>query len=275
MVDPYTDLRKTSIEFRRVASRLLRTTFNDEHLNLTRLMVFIRETPILRDYIEHCLKKAGRDYGISSLVRDRRWGENLPIPSDKEGEIAFTYQLLAYLWQTGRPEAYQNCALGYASGNHIPDHVAEFNRVVVAPFVTHLADHINEVMIDMGCSDAAAKVSVRGNVGQVNLASGGSAIVASSSYSQQAPDDGLPQMIGEFLAALKTTSIPPEKAEDRETLTEILEAIRDSIGTAPPKKGLIKVAIEKITGLVGHVAKDAVAQGLALALLERFKELIL
>ncbi|NPV54882.1 MAG: hypothetical protein HPY71_15430 [Firmicutes bacterium] len=237
------------MEFRGLASRLLRTDFREGIDNLHRLLDFIARTPILRGFVEKCQRENPCVFDIETIISFRKYGDLYQVPTNREGEVAFVYALLSRGAEKFG-DYYQLCA-GYGFGTGIQEHVDSFNRMVVMPFVNHLLLQIEEESIILGCVDNLSRIHVGGNVGQVNVAEGYGSIIATNRYAETGAQH-LTELAEKFLGIVSQSDV---SRDNQEELRDLLESIVEQLKSCqqPPKKGILKVAIDKIREVVSLV----------------------
>jgi hypothetical protein len=234
-------LRKLSLEFRTIASRLLRTDFREGMDNLNRFIAFIDSDPLIYDYIQQNQTKT---FDIEFIIAGLGYHDIYPIPSSKQDEIAFTYQLLNYGLEQMN-DYFQLCQR-YGFGTKIQDHVDSFNKSVVAPFVQHINSYIEGLMIDVGIEEHKS-ISIQvtgGTIGQMNFADDNSSIVATS-YLNQSEISNFNHNIEIFMSALDK-----EEFQSKEEIKDIVTASQEEVNSGKPKKGLLLSYLESLRNFV-------------------------
>ena len=155
------DLKMLSVRFRTVASRLLKTSYDEGMSNLKRFITFIESDLIIYDFIQ---KQQFKIFDIESIFAGYHYQYigGYPIPNESEkDEIAFTYQLLKYGLKN-----YHNDYHGYAwlakayQTKSSQEGIDLFNKNVVQPFVHYIENHLTQLQVDMG-EDEQAKIHIQ------------------------------------------------------------------------------------------------------------------
>jgi hypothetical protein len=152
------EIKKVSLKFRGIASRLLKTRYENGMDNLIRLLSFIDSNAIIYEFIQKQLKEANQDFSDSDLDRCN-------IPSNNEAnEIKFVYLLLkrgSVLEDSeDRKYAYfNNFSSCYSASSKVQDCVDKFNEIVVHPFIEYILIYLTELQIDLGESGLYSKVN--------------------------------------------------------------------------------------------------------------------
>lgn len=154
------DLKKLSLKFRIIASRLLKTRFEEGMSNLKRFMNFIEKNLIIYDFIQ---KQQSTIFDIESIFGGYQHNiGGYPLPTEsEEDEIAFTYQLLKYGLKNYHDDYHGYVWLAkYYQSKSLQERVDLFNQNVVQPFVYYIEHHLTQLQIDMG-EDEQAKIHIQ------------------------------------------------------------------------------------------------------------------
>lgn len=234
------ELQKISLQFRTLSSRLLRTDSLSAIDNLKRLINYIDTVPLINKFIKdnHVC-----DFDIPKVLHDKQstYGNRFEIPIEKSKEISFTYQLLSYA--ANNHANYFALSWGYADRS-FNNNADRFNEIVVNPFINHIISYFEEIMIDSGMHENSNKVfHFHGpNNGQMNFSYDSSNMNAAMTVNSAAED--ISKLVNNILEAIKTEKIP---LEEKEELTESIEAINEEISSVKPKKKLLGTIIKGLT----------------------------
>lgn len=156
-------LRKVSNEFRGAASRLLNGGFQDSDANLQRFIAYIEKNSIIYGFLEQEMGKVDvSSYPPVQKVDDSRWN----VPTDPSAEVVYVYSLLRGSVRGESGYDYLNLSMYYhPNSSKFQDHVDVFNRSVVLPFINHIEQYLQGLMIDAGIHDRDST--------SVNVSSGG------------------------------------------------------------------------------------------------------
>lgn len=233
------EYKKVSLNFRKIASRFLRTNFQEADDNLDRFLLFIEETPVINKFIE---ENNTKKYEIEKLIDARYYNQKFKLPVRTSDEIAFIYQLLKGISESER--TYLDVAMGYKDGNKFQDAVTKFNQQVAKPLIDHIVSYLGEMAIDMGLDKkSGTQYNINDFRGQFNHAEGQSSITANQMYSESKVED-LKDLSEKFVGELlKDKDISPTQKEDT---IEFIEAAIQEVEAEKPKKALIKMAVEKV-----------------------------
>ncbi|MCC6278731.1 MAG: hypothetical protein IT289_12515 [Oligoflexia bacterium] len=256
------ELKKLSLDFRQFSSRLMSSQVGDAKKNCFRFINYIEQTPLLMDYIRNCRPII---INFDEVLKARSQYDQFDIPEDIEGEISYVYSLLKWFLQSKYD--YYQIAYTYGSGNKVQYHIEAFNRGVVLPFIQHLENRIQTLIIKRSEDNVPNQgIKVDGNVGQINYATNSSHISAnniSNSTVEQIVHEG-----AKILTMLNSEN-NIDQASKEET-KELVETILNEIKAKEPKKTLLRMAkdrLEQITKLAGFTlaAKECIEKICALA----------
>lgn len=233
------EYKKLSVNFRRVASRFIRSHFREANDNLARFLNFIEESPVINEFIQ---ENNIEQFGIEDIIRRRGYNDKFKLPVRESDEIAFIYQLLKYIQVNDLD--YSNIAMGYNDGRKIQEAVDKFNNQVAKPLIDHIVSYLGEMAIDMGLDrKSGTQFNIRDFRGQINHAEGHAQISANQTYNETKVEE-LKDIARKFAQALiEDSSILPQ---DKEDTLELVEAAVQEVESDKPKKVILKTAIEQV-----------------------------
>lgn len=227
--------QKISLKFRQIASRLLKTNWEDGMENLKRFLNAIESEPIIIDFINNNnLTK----FNIKKDLDEKEYLEPYKLPISKEDEIAYVYQLLKYC--NDNCKEYLNLCQYYYSGN-FQERVDQFNSRVVLPFINHINSYLEEVAIDMNLNEnGKTTITINNTSGQVNLAQDSSIINAVQNNQSKDEIENLLSKYKDLIQQVETSK------EEKDDTVELIDVAFEESKKKKPKKSIIKVAIEKV-----------------------------
>jgi len=252
------ELSKLSLDLRVISSRLMGSSFEDASDNLKRFLSFVDAAPILRQLIDDSMAHCGREWDMGAIVNQIQPGNPYMIPTDKHEEIAFTYNLLRFILESKR-EYWRFCYCYLDCGTKLQNYVDKFHRHVVHPFCQHLASHLQQVSIDMGCRGSEALVRIQGDQNQVTIAQGGSTATTMAVFSQEQSDE-LREAVNKLFASLPQGLLKPHETQD---LRALLDEATAQTRTKQPKRWVLTAAVEQLRSLAVRVATEAITKAAA------------
>lgn len=261
------ELKKISLEFRKVASRLLNTDYDEGIDNLKRFMSYIKGQPVINDFIE---RNNTKQYVIEEVLNSRGYRDRFVIPYDKSEEITFVYQLLNYA--VDNINDYYVLARGYSSDTKIQSHVEAFNKNVVNPFVNHIISYLEEIAIDIGEEEnSTTTINISGgNLGQFNFSQGQSTLVANQINNSNNLEE-IQRLSTELLQIISNERVDEESKEE---LKESLEMMKNEIESEKPKKGLLRIGIKGLIGFTSLFSHGSTALEKLNLVIEKYNQLI-
>ena len=269
-----TELRKISLEFRTVASRLLRTEWKQGQSNLKRFIISIEEDKIINEFIQEHNKYEFEDINSEQNIE-------YIIPDDnKSKEISYVYQLLKKcLEESEQKEKRIGGYLGTCQRyirKGFQESVDSFNKDVVWPFVTYIENYLTNLQIDMGDDDQTkVSIQVHGNNYGNNLGN----IMSETNINQSKSSIGIGVNQNSDIKTEKlagTINEAPQKniAEVAAEIQQLLEQLSQTYPTSTIKEKTILVA--EAVDQIEHnpTLKAKVINALKAGGTETFKEVI-
>ena len=229
-------------DFNSISNRLLQADYNDYTNVVSKFVSFIKNTPIIFDYIIDCgtceqdLKKEFDKIG-------RSYGEYIFTLGDTdEEEIRNVFAILSYIAEN-KIKIHYRVAWGYSSSNKFQDRIKGFNDRVVMVLIRHIERYLTKIGIDMGL-DERITYSITVKNGQVNIAYDNASITATNTI-------GIDITRLEKLIQTVRKTADGLSDEDAEILKSNLEVIEEEVKSEKPKKGFLKTAIFGLRMLKG------------------------
>lgn len=282
------EIQKVLRDFQRIAKRLIESDRQNGIANLQRFINFIEsermqivyemiqkceaEYPNLDDRVKLCLKEEPKDIG--------QFGPQLPLLSEEEKEIAFTFQVLRQglskvLENKSSAEFgshYDTLTIPIAGTGKIRESIRIYNKKIVKPLVEHIESYLEDMLID-NQETSPAMSNIQNNDFRGATLGGG---VAGRDYTgdvihNQAQQQSLTEAAAEIQTLLEQLS----QTYPTETLTEqaiVAEQALDRIENNPTlKKRVIEViqamGVEAFREFIDHPVVNVLLAGI-----EKWKE---
>lgn len=261
------DLKKLSLNFRNIASRLLSTDYLYGMENLKRFIDCIETTPLIYAFI---LKNNETKFDIEQIIKDMGWNQVYSLPCKKEDEIAFIYQLLKY--GLNKFKDYFILAKNYEPGGNFQVKTDAFNKNVVLPFVQHIINYFEELIIDMGLDEKKSiNIEVSGGiVSQFNLSQDQSMLITNQTDINNDLSE-ISNLFEKFIDLLEKEDIPENNKDE---IKELVTVIQEEISSKKPRKSLIKTIFDKLK-ISFEVLKDGATIAITLkAIIEAIQNFI-
>lgn len=229
------ELKKQSRDFRTISSRTLTSDFQMFGDNLKRLINFIDNNEIIKNYIDSCISEDD-DFKIEDDVNEVCGSYNHIFDSyiDEKQEVSYIYQILKYIVDNNKDcRAY---AMAYSTSRQYQDKLKGFCDNVVEPLVNHIDSNYERIFIEMGM-DEESKFKIINNGGQVNIAKDDSNINAVQINNSQL--DNLVQNVKNKINDIDDEEIKSE-------IIDTVEGIQEELKKPEIKKGRIKSFITSL-----------------------------
>lgn len=242
------DIKNLSMVFRSVAGRFLRSDVDEVAGNLRRLVSCIDSSPVLYEFI--CKNHTGA-LDIERIVAERKHNgtRRFVLPENEAEEISFTYQLLKY---AATLDSLFGLTYGY-NGLKVKADFEGFAHSVVAPFVNHINRYLESLLEEMGRAEGGTTtITVSGSVGQLNFAQHGSTVIATNSL-------GTTQAVSKAAERLLEVLATETNEGQYEDLKEAAQITLDESKSENPRKGIFKMCLESLPGLLENLPKATAA----------------
>lgn len=140
------ELRKISLQYRTLASQMLKIDAQEEINHIKMFYDFISSTPFISDYIIKCHTI---DYDFAEIFQNKSWSHILEYPNTQEAIVDYGYQLIRYVLDG--PKRLASLGQGYTNSNKFKDMIVAFMRKSIEPFVVALKSHLELSLIE--CTD--------------------------------------------------------------------------------------------------------------------------
>mgnify|MGYP000855896729 CR=1 FL=1 len=245
----YTELRKISLEFRRLSSNLLRSSRDDSDVSLARFMKYIEATPFIYDAIHNTIDNVDFDFKQCFLI-EGTGGHGINIPEDEACHLKAQYDYMIFILSEDK-RSVSNEAFKYPhSSNHWSDIIQGFLDDAVKPMIDYINDAISTEMIIIEEEEKKTAPSIVQNIGNnygTLNAQGTGSIVSTNNTSIVIND------INELLSKiiLSIDGITDVSNKDRESVKDDLESIQEQINSPEPKKSRMQKALAGIKKFAG------------------------
>lgn len=237
------ELRKLSLEFRRVSSNFLNSTMDNADVNLSRFLKLVNETPLIKEVIEAKLDGEEYDFKECYGFHSDGWADFSP-PEDEALHIKAQYDYLTYINDTEGVNVLSQAMRYSWSERKYNAMIQNFVDMAFKPLIDFINDQISMELI---VSDEEAKTA-SGNTFIQNIETlhgsanqQGSGII--NAYSTTNDVAAMVELIDKLLHALPDTENENEAVED---VRDDLEMAREQLQSDAPKKSRLKKALDGI-----------------------------
>lgn len=266
------EYRKISQAFRRIASNMLTTKYDDGNIQLIRFRKFIQENELINNIIQEKIRNVDYDYKKDFIVEDGGWS-SISIPIDESKHIKAMYDYLVDITNEEEDITWRAHKF-YHSGGKWNDIIREYLDKAFKPLVDFIVDSLSMEMIGMETVKQETHIhqSIENNYGTASVAQGNINSVNNVDLNDV-------QEIRKLIDSLKAL-ITEEKINEevKEEVIDDLETIEEEMKSEKPKHIRIKKACQGVKNFATKIPQG-IAKGVAIAtqcatLYEKLKPLI-
>lgn len=243
------ELRKLSLEFRRLSSNLLNSTDNTADINLSRFLKFIDGNELISGFIKDKISGVDYDFKKCYAIGCSGWADFNP-PEDEACHIKAQYDYLLFINSEDKINV-RGQAMRYCwSSRKINDNIQSFLDMAFKPLIDLINDYLSMEMII--CDEAEKTMSGNTYIQNIETVNGSASQQNSgmiNTYNTTNDTNSMITLIDKLLASL------PERqgveSEEIENVKDDLEMIQEQLKSNAPKKSRIGKALAGIKKFVG------------------------
>lgn len=243
------ELRKLSLEFRRLSSNLLNSTNDTADINLSRFLKFIDGSDLVSGFIEDKIADIDYDFRECFGIDNSGWADYNP-PEDENRHIKAQYDYLSYINSEDRLSV-RGQAMRYCwSSNKINDNIQSFLDMAFKPLIDYINDCISMEMIV--CDEETKAMSGNTYIQNIETVNGSanqqdSGVI--NTYNITNDTNAMVALIDKLLSSLpEIQGVAPEEIEN---VKDDLEIVQEQLKSDTPKKNRIAKALIGIKKFVG------------------------
>ena len=243
------ELRKLSLEFRRLSSNLLNSTNDTADINLSRFLKFIDGNELISGIIQDKISGVDYDFKKCYTIGCSGWADYNP-PEDEACHIKAQYDYLNFINNENTVNV-RSQAMNYCwSDKKINAIIQNFLDMAFKPLIDYINDQLSMEMIvydeeekAMGGNTYIQNIeTVNGSASQQN-----SGVI--NTYNTTNDTGSMLELIDKLLASLP--EIQGVDAEEIENVKDDLEMVQEQLKTDNPKKNRIGKALVGIKKFAG------------------------
>ena len=243
------ELRKLSLEFRRLSSNLLNSTNDTADINLSRFLKFIDGNELISVIIQDKISGVDYDFKKCYAIGCSGWADYNP-PEDEACHIKAQYDYLNFINNENTVNV-RSQAMNYCwSDKKINTIIQNFLDMAFKPLIDYINDQLSMEMIvydeeekAMGGNTYIQNIeTVNGSASQQN-----SGVI--NTYNTTNDTGSMLELIDKLLASLP--EIQGVDAEEIENVKDDLEMVQEQLKTDNPKKNRIGKALVGIKKFAG------------------------
>jgi len=244
----YIDLRKISLEFRRVSSNLLNSTDDNADVNLSRFLKFINNDVFINDILSQKIEGIEFDFKKCFLIDTGDWA-TYNIPLDEEEHIKAQYDYMTYI-DSSEKTTVRSQALHYSwSDRKINSIIQKFLDKSFKPMIDFINDQISMKMMIMDEERKAVSGNTFiQNIENVNGAANQQVSGTITTYNITNEMTAMCSLIDKIICTLPYLS--EISMDDIEIVKDDLEMVQEQIKSSEPKKSRLNKALTGIKRFV-------------------------
>lgn len=250
------ELRRLSLEFRRISSNFLNSTDDTADVNLSRFVNLITENEILNNYIFKKIKEVDYNFEECFDIGCSGWADYKP-PKDEASHIKASYDYLLFINNTDKVNVRGQSMRYCWSSRKINDIIQSFIDMAFKPLIDFINDQLS---MDMIVLDEEEKI-INGNtfiqhIGTVNGSANQQVSGTINSYIDNNNASEILSLIDKLIPSLE--KIQDVDVDEIDSVKDDLEIVQEQLKTDTPKKSRLKKALAGIKKFAGDFSKELV-----------------
>ncbi len=238
------ELRKLSLEYRRLSSNLLNSTDETADINLARFYKLIVGNKLISEIILEKTAEVNYDFKVCFDFEDSGWAQFYP-PEDEASHIKAMFDYLCYIVNGDKVNVRSQALRYYCSSRKIDDHIQYFLDKAFKPFIDFINDQISMEMIvlDEEARGHMGNTYIQ-NIETVNGAANQQNDGVINNYCVTNDMASLLELIDKLIMSLSVAQgIEPNEVEN---VRDDLEIVQEQLKSESPKKNRIGKALAGI-----------------------------
>ena len=238
----YTEVRKLSLEFRRLSSNLLNSNMDNSDVNLSRFLDFINTNEFIRSVLDE--KVAGVDYDFKEcfIIEGSGWSD-FNIPTDEKCHIKAQYDYMTFISEAGK-NGVQSQALSFCwSDRKINVVIQKFLDKAFKPLIDFINDQISMEMIVMDEDRKAnsGNTTYIQNIETLNGAANQQSSGVINNYNTNNDITAILSLVDKIIPSLLLIS--DVDADEIDSVKDDLEVVQEQLNNSAPKKSRLSKAL--------------------------------
>lgn len=246
-------LKKLLYEHNTEANALLRASYSELETAITRYLIFIEDSPIIKDFIEDAVSNnTPEGFDASAVVRSvstHAYSKFGPFPTDYKGETAVVYLLLHALVDEHACNR-DLLLMGYSYGSkRFDDWTKNFLEDVARRLIAGVIRMLTLKGIEMGLDSNASQINYFGNKGGAVAALAMDNAMVTVKQVDGAPKEELDKILDEL-----RSSVSGLEVNCRQDASNTVEAMQEALAEDKPKASIVKTIMGALKDFNGCVA---------------------
>lgn len=240
----YAELRKLSLEFRRLSSNLLNSNDDNADVNLSRFLRFINENEFIRNILEQKISGVEYDFKQCFLIETIGWAD-FNIPTDEGCHLKAQYDYMTFINESNKVNVRVQTMRYCWSDKSINARIQKFLDKAFKPLIDYINDQISMEMIVMD-------ENRRGNTGNTfiqkietlhgNANQQANGII--NSYNTSNDVVSILLLVDKIIPSL--SFLTDIEADEVDSVKDDLEVVQEQLNASVPKKNRLNKALAGI-----------------------------
>ncbi len=254
----YGELRKISLEFRRISSNFLCSKNDTASTQIQRFKTYIDTTPFISELIQSKIDNVDFDYTNCFISRAHGGWSAVSPPVDEACHIKAMYDYLGTIVQNGS-NVFGAAMSYYHSSKKFDEIIQSFLSSAFKPIIDFINDGISKEMMIMEPVDSGKITqNIGNNYGSVSAA--GRDVHSSNITSiNNTASKELVELVDKLLSSIADIDMASTEKED---IIDDLETVREQVTSTEPKKSKLRKALSSISGFVEKVGVSLAVKGI-------------
>ena len=237
----YAEVRKLSLEFRRLSSNLLNSNIDNADVNLSRFLDFINTNEFIKSVLNAQIADVNYDFKDCFVIEESGWSE-FNIPTDEKCHIKAQYDYMTFINKTGK-NGVQSQALSFCwSDRKINVMIQKFLDKAFKPLIDFINDQISMEMIVM---DEERKVNLGDtyiqNIETLNGTANQQGSGTINNYNTNNDIVSMLAIIDKIIPSLlEISDVDPDEID---SVQDDLEVVQEQLKNPTPKKNRLSKAL--------------------------------
>lgn len=237
----YAEVRKLSLEFRRLSSNLLNSNIDNADVNLSRFLDFINTNEFIKSVLNAQIADVNYDFKDCFVIEESGWSE-FNIPTDEKCHIKAQYDYMTFINKAGK-NGVQSQALSFCwSDRKINVMIQKFLDKAFKPLIDFINDQISMEMIVM---DEERKVNLGDtyiqNIETLNGTANQQGSGTINNYNTNNDIVSMLAIIDKIIPSLlEISDVDPDEID---SVQDDLEVVQEQLKNPTPKKNRLSKAL--------------------------------
>ncbi len=237
------ELRKLSLNFRRLSSNLLNSTDNTADVNLSRFLDFIDGNELISKCIKEKIDGLSYDFRECFNMGCSEWASIKP-PKDTNCHIKAMYDYMVFINNENKTSVRGQAMRYFWSNEEINDNIQSFLEMAFKPLIDFINDQLTAEMLMYEEAKTMIGNTYIQNIETVNGPASQQNNGVINAYNTTIDTSSVIALIEKLIASLP--EIQEVNSEEKENVKDDLEVIEEQLKSGMPKKNRIRKAVAGI-----------------------------